>query len=290
MLQNKQQIPVDSKGSTSGGLWIFLPGDVQLSKCFKFSLFRKIITFNEERSCLSNPTLRVRQQMVRSLVVCNPSVLYPRWCCPGQAVLWPQLLPHHRRDSSTQWEVSGSDGCRQMDPASLVPGGLPICGLLHPGQDLKTVLLNYQTLVRLVSAILSVCVSGGWVWVGQQLHPGCIALHHLPAEETGVGCHALEESSAGTLWTRGIIRLTHPLIKPLSYHHRLWIIKCFYFSGRLQWLDSHAEHQPEQRIWIQATPAVWWSEGRLFIVAPDPHYLFFVRHQPDNRLWNRQTL
>lgn len=62
-----------------------------------------------------------------------------RWRCSGQTVLRPQLLPHHRRDSPAQWEVPGSAGSREMDPAPFVPGSVSISRSLCPGQNHRTV-------------------------------------------------------------------------------------------------------------------------------------------------------
>lgn len=64
-----------------------------------------------------------------------------------------------------------------MDPSPLVPGGLPFCGPLHPGQDLKIshcVCSNYSIVLVLLCNIKCVfmlnkcvCVPGGRLRVGQ---------------------------------------------------------------------------------------------------------------------------
>lgn len=61
--------------------------------------------------------------------------------------------------------------------------------------------------------------------------------------------------------------------------------KCLRFSGSLQWVDSHVEHWPKQRIRLQAASPVWWSEGySLFIAMSNLHHLSCTHHCSHQRL------
>ena len=85
---------------------------------------------------------------------------------------------------------------------------------------------------------------GGWVRVGQQLHPGRAALHHLPAEEAGVGRHALEKNSAGPLGAGGTdthTQLTHCIIQYFCIQALLLYFREPSVDGASCWTSTRAE-------------------------------------------------
>lgn len=130
-------------------------------------LIKKILIFSNTDACCEatlseNRTTDPSQPCLSSNICCprcHPALLsFPsRRRGSRQAVFRPELHPHCGRDPAEKRKVPGSDGSRKVDPAPLLPGGLPLRGPLHSGGPPQICSQRTERFPRSCARILRLC-------------------------------------------------------------------------------------------------------------------------------------